>query len=74
MKLSKFFSNPYLITEFNAYTWNSIRKFDRTNFFLIYFQIFMIRFGRIDAVTYPNKPLWISMQNRLLNRVRFGQK
>jgi len=42
------------------------------NFFLIFFQIFMIRFGRIELVIYPNKAL-DSMQKRLLTRVRFGR-
>jgi hypothetical protein len=45
------------------------------NFFLIFFQIFMIRFGRIELAIYPNKALNSidSMQKRLLTRVRFGR-
>jgi hypothetical protein len=45
------------------------------NFFLIFFQIFMIRFGRIELAIYLNKALDSidSMQKRLLTRVRFGR-
>jgi len=51
-------------------TWN--RAF---GFYLIFFQIFMIRFGRIELAIYSNKALDSidSMQKRLLIRVRFGQ-
>ena len=44
--------------------------------FLILFQIFMIiLFGRIELAINLNKPSiqWISMQKRLLTRVRYGR-
>ena len=60
--------NEYVETlEFNAYQIQiqieSNRKCRKRsaerilNFFFIYFQIFIIRFGRIELSTYQNKPL-----------------
>jgi len=59
---------------FDWFRFTSIRfkKIGISNFFLTFFQIFMIRFGRIELAVYPNKALdW--MQKRLLFWVRFGR-
>jgi hypothetical protein len=42
--------------------------------FLIFFQIFMIWFGRIELATDPNKPLdSMDLSALFLTRVRLGQ-
>jgi len=51
---------------------NSAERNRIFNLILIFFQIFTIRFGRIE-LAYPNKPLkiqWISMLKRLLSSVK----
>jgi hypothetical protein len=50
VKLSNF--NAYRTESFGKFLPNEFRIF---NFFLIFFQIFMIRFGPIELAIYPNE-------------------
>jgi hypothetical protein len=54
----------------------SVRKVRQNEIeYFIFFQIFMIRFGRIELAIYLNKALDSidSMQKRLLTRVQLGR-
>ena len=77
MKLSNLMrtQNSIRLISIGFDTKSSVKRNRIFNSFLIFFQIFMIRFGRIELASLPKKALDSidSMQKKLLTRVRFGR-